>query len=242
MLQSPFAQASGLWKYIGLFLSGVCHQFPEHSLLVGGVQMPLCARCSGMFLGASLSVALFWLRGRSRASLLPPLRVLVLLGAFAAAWAVDGTNSYLHFLTGRAILYPPSNVLRLSTGMLQGLALATVVWPMFNSLLWQAPAQQAVIRGWRELAAILLAMLGLGLLLWTAGRWMLYPIGLALLLGVLGLLALVNSMIVVILLRWENRAQRWRQALWPLALGLVLALGEVGGIAVLRSVVGAALV
>ncbi|HEC34484.1 MAG TPA: DUF2085 domain-containing protein, partial [Chloroflexi bacterium] len=30
----------------------VCHRIPSHSFFVGGRQLPLCARCTGTFLGA----------------------------------------------------------------------------------------------------------------------------------------------------------------------------------------------
>ncbi|MCD6475499.1 MAG: DUF2085 domain-containing protein, partial [Anaerolineaceae bacterium] len=29
----------------------VCHQAPSHSFFIGNRQMPLCARCTGMYLG-----------------------------------------------------------------------------------------------------------------------------------------------------------------------------------------------
>jgi uncharacterized membrane protein len=41
----------------------VCHQLPERSFALGGRQWPVCARCSGLYLGAALG-ALAWLLAR----------------------------------------------------------------------------------------------------------------------------------------------------------------------------------
>jgi len=233
-MQSPFLQASGLLQYIGLFLSGVCHQFPDHSFFLAGVHTPLCARCTGTYLGASFGLCYAWLRGRSRASQLPPARVLAMLGAFIAFWAIDGLNSYVHFLTGNALLYTPNNLLRLTAGMLNGLSLSALIFPLFNSALWQAPAKARAVNGLGELGGMLLPIIALEVLLQANVGVLLYPLLLADVLSVLLMLTIVNSMIVMILLRWENRAEHWRQVFLPLSLGLVLSVVEVGGIALLR--------
>ena len=42
----------------GTYLLGgvVCHQRPDRSFHPGGVKMPVCARCAGLYLGAGLGV------------------------------------------------------------------------------------------------------------------------------------------------------------------------------------------
>lgn len=50
-----------LWKRlmkIGHFLG--CHQMPERSFFIKGYQFPVCARCTGVYLGALFSIALFF--------------------------------------------------------------------------------------------------------------------------------------------------------------------------------------
>jgi uncharacterized membrane protein len=235
-MESPFVQAAGLLRVVGLFLSGVCHQLPEHTLFLAGVPMPFCARCTGTYLGALLALANICLKGRSRASRLPPLRVLAVLGSFVAFWAIDGLNSYWHFLSGNALLYMPSNGLRLATGLGHGLALSIVVFPLFNATLWQSSDSRRSVASLRELSGIVLQLIVLAILLQTGAGVLLYPLLLADVCSVLLMLGMVNTMIVILLLRRENRAQSWRQATLPLGLGLVLAIGEVSGIALLRAV------
>lgn len=236
-METPFVHAAGLLRTIGLFLSGVCHQLPEHTVSVAGVQMPLCARCTGTYWGAILALLSYRLRGRSRAGQLPPAPVLVLLALFVIFWGVDGANSYYQFLTGRCLLYAPNNPLRLASGLLNGLALSAVVFPLYNSALWKTSARQRPISGLRELDVTIT-----GIVLLTVGLhsdWTLLASVVPLVdaLSVLLLLGMVNCVIVVLVLGWEKRAEHWPEAVVPFALGLVLAVAEALAIAWVRALI-----
>ncbi len=190
----------------------------------------------GTHLGAPLVLGNLWLRRRFRASRLPPVRVLAVLAFFFLLWAIDSVNSYLHFATGRVIMYTPSNLLRLTTGMLNGLALSLLVFPMFHFTVWREPGEERAVDGIDELAIILLQVVILTIVLRANVAELTYPIVLLNLLSVLLMLTTVNTMIVLLLLRRENQADRWQQTLQPLGLGLLLAIAEVGSIAALRLV------
>jgi hypothetical protein len=43
----------------------VCHQRADRSFHVGGTQLPVCARCTGLYLSAALGVLVVWSRRRS---------------------------------------------------------------------------------------------------------------------------------------------------------------------------------
>ncbi len=233
-MESPFVQAQGLLRYIGIFLSGVCHQFAEHSLVVGGVQLPLCARCTGTHLGALIALCNFWRWKRGRASRLPAPRLLAPLGLLFVFWVVDSLNSYIQFATGRAVLYEPSNLLRLCTGLGNGLLLSTVVLPLFNYSIWRQASEERILQNWTELATIGLQLLTTAIVVWWGPEPLLYPLLTASLAGLLLTLTMVNSVIAVILLQRENAAVTWRYALLPILCGFLLAVAEVGSMAILR--------
>lgn len=46
--------------------SVVCHQLPDRSFFVDGMQLPVCARCTGLYLGglAGLAAWIFWKAAR----------------------------------------------------------------------------------------------------------------------------------------------------------------------------------
>jgi len=209
---------------------GVCGQIPGHSFIIGGRQLPLCARCTGTYLGALLSFLGLAALRRGRASSLPPGRVLALLAGFIVLWGVDGLNSFLTPLPNAPHLYQPHNLLRLTTGMLNGLALSIIIYPIFNLLLWKETDTRRVICNFRELGYLLIPAALLTWVVQTQARFLLYPVAILSIFGVLTMLTLLNTMIVLIVTRRESQARSWRDALLPLLLGLLAALLELSGL------------
>jgi len=205
----------------------VCHRIESHSFHLGSRQLPLCARCTGTFLGAILGVAAMFARRRSRAGRLPPVPVLVALGLFVVAMGIDGVNSYLTLLPGLPHLYEPQNWLRLVTGMFEGVALGLLVWPIFNQTMWRAFDDRPGVANLRELGFIAVAAVVLIGLVLTDNAWVLYPLALLSAGGVLMMLTLLDTIILLIITRHENRAASWKAAALPLLAGATLALAQV---------------
>jgi uncharacterized membrane protein len=212
----------------------VCHRITDRSFTIAGRQMPLCARCTGMYLGASLTFAVLALAGRPRRAGMPSRRVLLVLAGFMALWAVDGVNSYSHFFAHLPHLYPPANWLRLVTGMGAGLAIGSFIYPALAQTLWRHQDSRPVLASLAELAGlVLLALLVVGLVL-SNQAVILYVLALVSAAGVVLILAAINTVLLLTLSRRDGRAERWRQAAGSLLGGLALALTELGLIAHLR--------
>lgn len=94
-----------------------CHQKPERSFFIGGYQMPLCARCTGIAFGhaAALLAAPFHSFGYSIAALLVPL-------------AIDGTVQY-------CTSYESNNTKRVITGFLYGFAFTSITIRIIRAIL-----------------------------------------------------------------------------------------------------------
>jgi uncharacterized membrane protein len=228
------ATPSGLLTKADMVGYAVCHQIGSHSFSIAGHQLPLCARCTGTFLGAltGLLGQVFVLR-RRKAAAFPPAPLLVLMVGFMALWASDGLNSYLA-MVGGPHLYEPRNWLRLVTGSLNGLAMSALIYPIVNITLWREPREKPAIRHLRDL--ILLVLMEAGLVGLVLSRWtiLLYPLALLSALGVLSLLTGVNSVLMAVLLDRENRAETWRDMIVPLLAGLTVSLVQIGLIDLLR--------
>jgi uncharacterized membrane protein len=209
----------------------VCHRIDLRSFHLGSRQLPLCARCTGTYLGAVLGIAALAGWGRSRSGGFPSRALLVVLLGFIAGMGFDGINSYLTLFPGLPHLYQPQNWLRLTTGTFNGLALGMLIYPAFNQTLWKDWDGR---RGLRELGWLALAALGVNTLVLGENPLVLYPLALLSAGGVLLMLTLVNTTILLMLGRWENRAGRWREALLPLVAGLTLTLIEIGAVDALR--------
>jgi uncharacterized membrane protein len=228
------ATPGGLLRKADMVGYAVCHQIESHSFSLAGRQLPLYARCTGTFLGAlgGLISQAFLLR-RRRAAAFPTSPILFILLSFTLTWIVDGANSYLA-LIGGANLYEPSNTLRLVTGTLNGLTMSAFVYPVFNVSLWQAPVDKPALQGARDLGVLLLMASLLVILILSDLDFLLYPVAFLSAAGVLALLTGVNSVIAVVLLRRENAAGSWRQALVPVAIGLVMSFIQIGVIDLIR--------
>lgn len=213
----------------------ICHRLPDRSFFLDGRQLPLCARCTGTFLGAIVGLVAMLLLGRRRASRLPPVPVLVILVFFIGLWAFDGLNSYMTFFPGAPNLYEPRNWLRLTTGMLNGLALIIIVFPIFSFTLWRDTTRDRVIKNVWELLAILPVVALLAWIIQAEISYLLYPLAILSSLGVVMMLVLINSMIATVVLGREGQAKTWSQALVPLTVGTALAILQMTAMVLLRA-------
>jgi uncharacterized membrane protein len=225
----------GLLTKADIVGSAVCGRLPTHSLTIAGRQLPLCARCTGTFIGALVGFfgQAVVLRRRRAAEFPPPL-ILVILASFTLLWAADGLNSYVTLFPNLPHLYEPQNWLRLTTGALNGLMMSALVYPLFNFTLWRHPVPERTIRNLRDLLVLLLLEAGMIGLTLTQEPFLLYPLALLSALGVLTLLTSINSMLVVMLVRRENVVDTWREALIPLLVGFTISLIMIGAINVVR--------
>jgi hypothetical protein len=59
--------------YLSAFAYGfgalICHQRPERSFHVAGAQLPVCARCTGLYVSAAIGIVFAWARSLSSSAL-----------------------------------------------------------------------------------------------------------------------------------------------------------------------------
>ncbi|MDT8304627.1 MAG: DUF2085 domain-containing protein [Anaerolineae bacterium] len=212
----------------------ICHRITERSFTVAGRQFPLCARCTGTYLGVGLAFGILILAGRGRRAGLPPLPVLLVLGSFIAAMGVDGVNSYAHFSPEAPHLYEPRNWLRLLTGMGTGLAMGLVVAPALAQTLWREPKWHPSVASLRELAGIVVVALVTIALVLSNLPPLSYVLAIVSAAAVVLIIAVLNIMFLLIVTRRDGWATRWRQVAPFLAAGVVLAMMEIALIGIGR--------
>jgi uncharacterized membrane protein len=224
----------GLLSEMDMVGYAVCHRIPERSFVIAGRQLPLCARCTGTFIGALVGFfgQAVVLRRRRAAEFPPPFIFAILIG-FTLLWATDGINSYMTLINAPHV-YEPRNWLRLTTGAFQGLTMSAFVYPVFNFTLWRDSVPERTIRNLRELGILILLQVGLIGLVLTEWEILLYPLAMLSAVGVLTLLTSINSMIVLMLVRRENTVDTWRSSIIPLLAGLTLSLIQIGVIDLIR--------
>ncbi|MBE7471927.1 MAG: DUF2085 domain-containing protein [Anaerolineales bacterium] len=204
----------------------VCHQIPARSFHLAGQPLPLCARCTGIYLGALLGIVGMILLRRYHSVEFPPPALLVTLLTFTGLMGIDGVNSYLSFFPKLPHLYEPQNWLRLTTGSLHGLTMSALVFPIMNGGFWHASRakMEPVIKNFRELLLFLGGIMGIILIVLWEQPFLLYPLALLSTLGVLLMLSIVGSMFVLILTRQEGAARTWSDLILPGVMGLAIAI------------------
>ena len=206
----------------------VCHRIDIRSFHLGNRQIPLCARCTGQYLGAMLGLAYLSIL-RPRRSGRPSWVIIGILIFCVVAYAVDGLNSYLHLLPrlSRFYLYEPSNLLRLITGTSLGLGLSVMLYPAFNETVWVKRDTGPVIEGFRDFGALLVLGAIVDLLVFSGNPLILYPLALVSAGGVLVLLTIVYTMVVVMLFKVENRYENTVKMGFPIIAGFLIALIQI---------------
>ncbi len=82
----------------------LCHRMPERILSLGGVPMPMCSRCAGIWLGLSLSAAAAW----------PPVSIKVLRVVFPIALVLMAIEVFTQDMGWHPVFHPT----RILTGLL----------------------------------------------------------------------------------------------------------------------------
>jgi uncharacterized membrane protein len=218
----------------------ICHRIDERSFQIGERQLPLCARCTGEFYAAVISL-LFFAFVSPKKSGMPSWKLGAPLLFFLAAFAIDGTNSFFYLFkqtSGGVLdhipnLYMPNNTLRLLTGSGMGISLTSILYPAFNQSTWKDLDPGRAL-SWKKLGILVGIILLVDLAVLTESPAVLYPIAILSVLGVLALLVLVFSMVWILIMRQENEFASMRQMWMPFLAGMTLAFLMISAIDLLR--------
>jgi Predicted membrane protein (DUF2085) len=201
---------------------------------MGGEQLPLEARMGGIFLGFLCAVALVVVLGRLRASQPPSGALGLACWALIALTGIDGLNAFLYD-GSLPHLYTPNTALRLLTGLGAGLGVGLMAVPVVAGVVWSRPRDEASIEDPTELVAGL-ALCGLvGALVLAGVGALLWPIALAMLVGVIVAFGVANLYVVVLATGRVHQAATLANLRGGLLASLGLALLEVVALSELRS-------
>jgi uncharacterized membrane protein len=102
-----------------VYLAGsfVCHQIPERSFHISGIQLPVCARCSGLYLGAVIGMAAL-LAASSRCISFAGARTLLI---------VTSIPTVVTAATAWVGLWDPANAVRATLALPLGFAVGAIV-------------------------------------------------------------------------------------------------------------------
>lgn len=139
--------------YVGAGLTQLCHQLPYRSIMMSGIQQPVCARDIGIYLGALAGIATLFMKKPLKIFFEKKILLLALLPI-----SLDGVSQTI------LSLRESNNVLRLITGFIFSFGVFAYV---FHKMMYQRFRD---CRGSKKLSGFfavdfLLAIIGLYLLL-----------------------------------------------------------------------------
>ena len=210
----------------------VCHRIAERSFFLGDRAVPLCSRCSGMYLGA-LAGFLFQLRLGKRANL-PPRRVQAFFAVFLLAFALDGINSYITFFPQLPHLYDPQNSLRLLTGTLLGVGMTGLLLPTFHQVVWQQWDERPALGSIRQLIGVVVLAGVIAGSIASENPLLVYPLALLSIASLLALLVTAYSLVWTLLLKRENTFTTWKQLRPVLVLAILTTFTQIAAIDAFR--------
>jgi uncharacterized membrane protein len=219
------------WKLYAV-VHGVCAQV--HNVTLGGVQLPLCARNTGIYSAVLGTVLMLWASGRSRAARLPPRGILVTLVLAVGVMAVDGLNSLFVDL-GWQHPYTPQNWLRTLTGLGAGTTLGVVLVFMFNQALRaDAERDRAVVGQWHELVGVFLLNGLVWLAIYANVAVAYWPVALLSWFGIVGTLFVALLLLTAVLMGYRRQIRHVMQLARPATVALLVTVALLALLATLR--------
>jgi uncharacterized membrane protein len=218
------ATPPGLWEKARVIGYALCHQLPDRSFFIHEHQSPLCARCTGMYLGFSIGLLFLILRRRTHAARMPTTAIISVLIGFITIMGIDGINSTISIIPGAPQLYQTTNVHRIVTGTLFGIAMCMLFFPVFSTAIWRQPSGDRSVKNWRELIVMVLVALAIDAIVLTQADWLFYPITILSIAGPLLLLSFMGAIIVLTMRNLVNNVDRWKQLALPMFAGVALGL------------------
>jgi Predicted membrane protein (DUF2085). len=232
LLALLFTPGASVDRKMYAVVHGICAQ--QHNVELGGLELPMCARNTGIYMSVTITMVFLWLRGRERAGKLPPLAIGIVLIAFVLIMAFDGFNSMFKDLNAR-YLYEPHNFVRTLTGIGMGISMGTLVMFILNiALRRDVDDQMPILGSWWELGALLLICLLFLAAIYGNIAWLFWPIAAVAWIGITGMLYAVNLLVVAIAMGYDNKITDLRQLARPGTIALFTTLVMLFALAGLR--------
>lgn len=102
----------------------ICHQKPERSYFIFGAQLPVCARCLGIYVGLLLGACIYPIFKKLNDTKIPDFKYI---GFGIIPIFVDGISQVFH-------LYPSPAYIRFITGCIASTVLVFYLLPVQNQI------------------------------------------------------------------------------------------------------------
>jgi uncharacterized membrane protein len=213
-------------------LHGMCSQ--QHNIVLGGIQFPICARCSGIYISALVTMIYFWVIGRGHAGRVAPWPIVGVMIVFVLGMVADGFHSMTVEL-GIWKLYEPRNDVRTLTGIGVGMGIAILLLMMYNTVLrTNVDDNLPTVKNWRELAGVVALNFLIMVAIYGNFHLMAWPLAIMAFVGMIGVVYSVNLLLVSLFMGYDGTISNLKQLAKPATIALLPTILLLWGMAFLR--------
>lgn len=172
--------------------SAVCHQLNDRTIIIGGKLLPVCARCTGIYISITVSVLYLIMRRRWQGNKLPGISVTLIMAFSFLPFMVDGVGSYAHF-------WQTNNLIRIITGLFGGYSVP-IFFILIQNFNINKDNNKIIVKDYKEAIVLILLCLFLCIMVYSGlfGSW--YIIGIIICFGILFLYTNVIGMLLKLIL------------------------------------------
>ncbi len=199
--------------------TSVCHQSISRSFALGGQYLPLCSRCTGIYLGSFLTFIYMLFSKKRKSSGLPDKKIIYVLISFIILMGIDVGTAILELRQG-------NNYIRLFIGLFVGSSLISFLYPISNYILWEKQDDSSFLSNFIDLGLLsgfllifyVLIILNAGLLYWFLALFSI--------LGIIALYLNVNTIFLIMIFKKEQTFKKITRIFIFFAGGIILSAVE----------------
>jgi uncharacterized membrane protein len=194
---------------------GLCHQKMERTFSIDSLNMPVCSRCTGIYLGILLSLLALILIERKIKGEFPSLKIVLLSVGVFLIMGLEVVLSTLGFIQS-------SNIIRMISGFMTGWFMVLLLFPLANNSMFKRLIRKNYLNNWKKFLIWLVAgAAGAILFIFTYQ----YTIIFWALLAVLGLIVFTTLILFILFFSLNRRLQgsidSWTKYLAAIGAGII---------------------
>jgi uncharacterized membrane protein len=196
---------------------GLCHQRAERTFSIDSLYMPVCSRCTGIYLGIFLSLLVLILLERKIKGEFPSLKIVLISVGVFLLMGVDVVLSTFNLIQS-------NNIIRLVTGFLSGWFMVLLLFPLANNVMFRRLVKRNYLDNWKKFLVWFIAGVAL-----TAVFTLTYEYFLIFwsVLSILGLIVFVTLILFILLFSLNRRLlgsiDSWKRYVMAAGTGIVSA-------------------
>jgi len=176
--------------------------------------MPVCSRCTGIYIGFIFSIIVILVLERKVKISIPSFKIITVLVIFTFFMGLDSILVTLRIIE-------PNNYTRLITGYLVGWFIAILLLPLKNSVMWKTGIEKQYLDN--KLRFILWLVLGIAIILlfYFTGKEILFALSL---LSLAGEILLLSYLLLILIFALSRRLKNTVTTLGRYFLFLIAAI------------------